>query len=46
MNKMKSKINHLWKTKRKECKVAIFILVVVIVIVIDATKQGGITDML
>lgn len=44
MNKMKSEINHLWKTNRKECKIAIFILVVVIVIVIDSTKQGGITD--
>lgn len=43
---MKGKINHLWKTNRKECKIAIFILVVVIVfvIVISTTKQGGITD--
>ena len=44
MNKMKVKINHLWKTNRKECKIAIFILVVVIVIVISTTKQRGITD--
>ena len=42
---MKSKINHLWKTNRKGCKIAIFILVIVIVfIVISTIKQGGITD--
>lgn len=43
---MKSKINYLWKTNRKECKIAIFIPVVVIVfvIVISTTNQGGITD--
>lgn len=45
MNKMKDKINHLWKTNRKGCKIAIFILVIVIVfIVISTIKQGGITD--
>lgn len=46
MNEMKGKINHLWKTNRKECKIVIFILVVVIVFIIgiSTTNQGGITD--